>query len=314
MTRIALCQIPVSTEPAANLRRALEALERAAADGAELAIFPEATLTRYGPRITDLAEPLDGPFVTALAEAAGAHGLAVIAGVFEPGDSRTGDTAQNGDAAKGNGRTSGTTPNGDTAKGNGRTSGTTPNGDAARGDGTPRVYNTAVAIGPDGTIRAAYRKIHLFDSFGARESELVEPGSAPVVVELAGLRIGLVTCYDIRFPELARALVDQGAELFAVIAAWGSGPMKEEHWTTLVRARAIENTAWVAAVGQAPNPEARDGFGIGRSMLVDPMGVVRSDLGPRPAVQTCEVDSQITIATRNALPCLEHRRLQVGRS
>ncbi|WP_326824036.1 carbon-nitrogen hydrolase family protein [Streptosporangium sp. NBC_01756] len=298
MTRIALCQIPVSTEPAANLRRALEALERAAADGAELAIFPEATLTRYGPRITDLAEPLDGPFVTALAEAAGAHGLAVIAGVFEPGGSRTGDTAPNGDAAQGNGRTGGTTPNGDTA----------------RGDGTRRVYNTAVAIGPDGTIRAAYRKIHLFDSFGARESELVEPGSAPVVVELAGLRIGLVTCYDIRFPELARALVDQGAELFAVIAAWGSGPMKEEHWTTLVRARAIENTAWVAAVGQAPNPEARDGFGIGRSMLVDPMGVVRSDLGPGPAVQTCEVDSQITIATRNALPCLEHRRLQVGRS
>ncbi|GAA4229688.1 putative amidohydrolase [Streptosporangium album] len=294
MTRIALCQIPVSTEPAANLRRALEALERAAADGADLAIFPEATLTRYGPRITDLAEPLDGPFVTALAGAARAHGLAVIAGVFEPGDGLTGDPAQNGDASG--------------VDGTGRT------GDASRGGGAPRVYNTAVAIGPDGTVRAAYRKIHLFDSFGARESELVEPGSTPVVVELAGLRIGLVTCYDIRFPELTRALVDQGADLFAVIAAWGSGPMKEEHWATLVRARAIENTVWVAAVGQAPAPEARDGFGIGRSMLVDPMGVVRSDLGPAPAVQTCEVDSQITIATRNALPCLEHRRLQVGRS
>lgn len=264
MTRIALCQIPVSEEPAANLRSAREALERAAADGADLAIFPEATLTRYGRRITDLAEPLDGPFVTGLAESAKAHGLAVIAGVFEPGEGR--------------------------------------------------VHNTAVAIGPGGEIEAAYRKIHLFDSFGARESELVAPGGAPVVVELAGLRIGLVTCYDIRFPELTRALVDQGADLFAVIAAWGSGPMKEEHWVTLVRARAIENTTWVAAVGQAPNPEARDGFGIGRSMLVDPMGVVRSDLGPAPAVQTCELDPQITIATRNALPCLEHRRLPLGRS
>ena len=163
-------------------------------------------------------------------------------------------------------------------------------------------------------IRAAYRKIHLFDSFGARESELVSPGESPTVVELAGLRVGLVTCYDVRFPELTRALVDQGAELFAVIAAWGSGPMKEEHWATLVRARAIENTTWVAAVGQAPNPEAGDGFGIGRSMLVDPMGVVRADLGPAPAVQTCVLDPQITIATRNALPCLEHRRLQVSRS
>ncbi|MFJ2029908.1 carbon-nitrogen hydrolase family protein [Streptosporangium sp. NPDC087985] len=294
MTRIALCQIPVSTEPAANLHRAREALERAAADGADLAIFPEATLTRYGRQITKLAEPLDGPFVTGLAESARAHGLAVIAGVFEPGESRTGDAPRAGDAFRGNGPPL--------------------TGDASGGDGAPRVYNTAVAIGPDGTIRAAYRKIHLFDSFGARESELVEPGSTPVVVELAGLRVGLVTCYDIRFPELTRALVDRGADLFAVIASWGSGPMKEEHWVTLVRARAIENTTWVAAVGQAPNPEVRDGFGIGRSMLVDPMGVVRSDLGPTPAVQTCGVDPQITIATRNALPCLEHRRLQVGRS
>nr|BFE81320.1 hypothetical protein GCM10020093_039210 [Planobispora longispora] len=183
--------------------------------------------------------------------------------------------------------------------------------DTARaGDaGAIRVYNTAVALGPDGEVRAAYRKIHLFDSFGARESSLVVPGDEPVVVELAGLRVGLVTCYDIRFPELTRALADRGADLFAVIAAWGSGPMKEEHWATLTRTRAIENTTWVAAVGQAPNPEAADGFGIGRSMLIDPMGVVRADLGPAPAVQTCVLDAQVTIVTRNALPCLEHRRL-----
>ncbi|GGP83045.1 carbon-nitrogen hydrolase family protein [Streptosporangium pseudovulgare] len=271
MTRIALCQIPVDEEPAVNLRRAREAMERAAADGAELAIFPEATLTRYGKRITDLAEPLDGPFVTGLAEAARAHRMAVIAGVFEPGGQPD-------------------------------------------GPGGGRVHNTAVALGPSGEIAAAYRKIHLFDSFGARESELVAPGGTPAVVELAGLRIGLVTCYDVRFPELGRALVDRGAEVLAVIAAWGSGPMKEEHWATLVRARAIENTVWVAAVGQAPNPASRDGFGVGRSMLVDPMGVVRADLGPAPGVLTSVLDPQITIDTRNALPCLEHRRLGAGGS
>ncbi|GAA3440575.1 carbon-nitrogen hydrolase family protein [Planomonospora venezuelensis] len=276
MTRIALCQIPVSEDPAANLRRARESLARAADDGAELAILPEAALTRYGKRILELAEPLDGPFVTGLAETARDRGLSVIAGVFEPASAR--------------------------------------DGGAARDDGRVRVHNTAVALGPDGGIRAAYRKIHLFDSFGARESALVVPGDDPVVVELAGLRVGLVTCYDIRFPELTRALADLGADLFTVIAAWGSGPMKEEHWATLVRARAIENTTWAAAVGQAPNPEAADGFGIGRSMLVDPMGVVRADLGPAPAVQTCVVDPQITIVTRNAVPCLEHRRLGVNRS
>ncbi|MEV6151674.1 carbon-nitrogen hydrolase family protein [Nonomuraea sp. NPDC052129] len=263
MTRIALCQIPVSPDPSANLKRVREALAKA--EGADLAIFPEATLTRYGSRITDLAEPLDGPFVSGVAQAAREHGLAVIAGVFEPGSGR--------------------------------------------------VHNTAVAIDAHGSVKAAYRKIHLFDSFGAKESELVAPGAEPTVVELAGLRVGLITCYDVRFPELARALVDQGAELFAVIAAWGSGPLKEDHWTTLVRARALENTTWTAAVGQAPNPaESSDGFGVGRSMLVDPLGVVRADLGTNPGIQVVEVDPEVTAAARTALPCLEHRVLGIKRS
>ncbi|MED7922912.1 carbon-nitrogen hydrolase family protein [Nonomuraea sp. LP-02] len=258
MTTIALCQIPVSTDPSTNLKRAREALSRA--EGADLAIFPEATLTRYGRRITGLAEPLDGPFVSGLAEAAREHGLAVIAGTFEPGDGR--------------------------------------------------VRNTAVALDAQGELRAAYRKIHLFDSFGAKESDLVEPGTEPAVVELAGLRIGLITCYDVRFPELGRALVDRGAELFAVIAAWGSGPLKEDHWTTLVRARALENTMWTAAVGQAPNPgESSDGYGVGRSMLVDPLGVVRADLGTAPGVQVVRVDRAYTESARATLPCLQHRVL-----
>jgi predicted amidohydrolase len=90
--------------------------------------------------------------------------------------------------------------------------------------------------------------------------------------------------------------------------------MKEEHWTTLVRARAIENTTWTVAVGQAPHPEIRDGFGVGRSMLVDPMGVVRHDLGPDPAVHVGEIDPGLTESVRATLPSLEHRRLGVTRS
>lgn len=263
MTRIALCQLPVSPSPEVNLQRAREAL--AAAAGADLAIFPESLQTRYGKHIAEAAEPLDGPWVGGLAEAAREHGIAVIAGVWEAGPGR--------------------------------------------------VRNTAVALDASGGLRAAYRKIHLFDSFGARESDLVEPGSEPTVVELAGLRIGLVTCYDIRFPELTRALVDQGAELFAVIANWGSGPLKEDHWVTLVRARALENTMWTAAVGQAPNPkESHDGFGIGRSLLVDPLGVIRADLGSTPGVRIVEVNPEATLAARATLPCLEHRVLGVNRS
>ncbi|WP_214412909.1 carbon-nitrogen hydrolase family protein [Sphaerisporangium fuscum] len=261
MTRIALCQIPVSSDPKANLECVRDALGKAASRGAALAVFPEATLTRFGPGITESAEPLDGPFVTAVADAARANEVAVLLGTFEPVGGR--------------------------------------------------VYNTAVALDRRGRLQAAYRKIHLFDSFGARESDLVAPGDRPVVVELAGLRVGLITCYDVRFPELARALVDLGADTFAVMAAWGGGPLKEEHWTTLVRARAIENTTWTIAVGQAPNPEAKDAFGVGRSMLVDPMGVVRTDLGPRPGVQVVEIDPAETAQARATLPCLEHRRQDI---
>ncbi len=259
--RVALCQLAVTKDPKTNLERARAAVAEAAAGGARLAVLPEATLVRFGRDALAAAEPLDGPFVSGLAEAAREHGVAVLAGVFEPS-----------------------------------------------GDG--RVYNTAVAIEADGSLAGSYRKIHLFDSFGGRESELVRPGDTPVVVGLAGLRLGLVTCYDVRFPELARRLVDLGAEAFAVIAAWGSGPMKEDHWVTLVRARAIENTMWTIAVGQAPAPEFRDGFGVGRSMLVDPMGVVRTDLGPDAAVRVAELDLAATERVRAVLPCLEHRRLR----
>ncbi|PZG28901.1 nitrilase [Spongiactinospora gelatinilytica] len=257
MKKVALCQIPVAYDPDTNLKRAVEVIDEAAAQGADLAVFPEATLTRFGSRVAESAQPLDGPFVSGLAAAARTRGLPVIAGVFEPGEGR--------------------------------------------------VHNTTVAIDGAGVVKAAYRKIHLFDAFTARESDLVAPGRTPVVAELAGLRIGLITCYDVRFPELARALVDAGADVFAVIAAWGSGPMKEDHWVTLVRARAIENTMWTIAVGQAPNPEAKDGFGVGRSMLVDPLGVVRGDLGPRAEVRVLELDPAITAEVRTTLPCLEHR-------
>src|SRR5216683_615409 len=166
----------------------------------------------------------------------------------------------------------------------------------------------------DGSLVSAYRKIHLFDALGQRESDLVAPGAEPVVTDLAGLRVGFLTCYDIRFPELARVLVDRGAELIVVPAAWGAGLFKEEHWVTLTRARAIENTVWVATADQVPDPaepSTRAPTGIGRSMLIDPMGTVRVDLGPYPGVAVADVDTKLTAQVRTSLPCLEHRREDV---
>ncbi len=238
--KVALCQIPVSSDPGVNLARVKEAMSAAAAQGADLAVFPEATQIRFGADLRGAAEPLDGPFCAALASAARDHQTAMVAGVFEPA----------------------------------------PDG---------RVYNTAVAFDRQGNRCAGYRKIHLFDALGQRESDLVAPGEQPVVAEFDGIRAGLITCYDIRFPELARALIDRGAQLLVVPAAWGAGLFKEEHWVTLVRARAIENTVWVAAAGQVPDldaPPVSAPTGVGRSMLVDPMGTVRLDLGSRPGVGT----------------------------
>ncbi len=174
-----------------------------------------------------------------------------------------------------------------------------------------RVFNTAVAFDGAGERVAAYRKLHLFDAFGHRESDEVAPGSAPVACTLAGRRTGLAICYDVRFPELFRALAAGGAELVVLPAAWAAGLVKEEHWVTLVRARAIENTVWVAAAGQVPDPDeppTRAATGIGRSMLVDPLGVVRVDLGPGPGVAVGEVGADVVRTVRAAVPSLANRR------
>ena len=177
-----------------------------------------------------------------------------------------------------------------------------------------RVYNTAVAYDGAGELVASYRKLHLFDAFGYRESDQVAPGSAPVICTLAGLRTGLEICYDVRFGELSRALAVAGASLLVLPAAWAAGLFKEEHWVTLVRARAIENTVWVAAVGQVPDPDeppTRAATGIGRSMLVDPLGVVRMDLGPGPGVAVGDVDEGLIGTVRAAVPSLANRREDV---
>jgi deaminated glutathione amidase len=260
--RVALCQIPVSSQPAVNFRRVRAALEQAADGGADLAVFPEATQIRFGSDLRAAAEPLDGPFCSGLADVAKDTGVALVAGVFEPA----------------------------------------PNG---------RVYNTAVAYDGTGELVAAYRKLHLFDAFGQRESELVAPGSKPVICTLAGTRTGLQICYDVRFGELSRALAAGGATLLVLPAAWAAGLYKEEHWVTLVRARAIENTVWVAAVGQVPDPDepfTRAATGVGRSMLVDPLGVVRADLGPAPGVMVAEIDADLIGSVRASLPSLYNRR------
>jgi predicted amidohydrolase len=166
-----------------------------------------------------------------------------------------------------------------------------------------RAYNTAVLVSPAGERLAVYRKVHLYDSFSGGESQYIVPGSEPPPVVTTSLgRIGLQICYDIRFPEWSRILALRGAELIAMPTSWVSGPMKEEHWITLVRARAIENTCWVVAADQV-HPDR-----IGRSLVVDPMGVVVADGGEEPGLIVAEVDLDRVRRVRQTLQVLAHRR------
>lgn len=173
------------------------------------------------------------------------------------------------------------------------------------GDGR-RVRNTVVAVGADGLV-AAYRKLHLYDAFGQRESDWVEPGepAPPETFEVEGVRFGLMTCYDLRFPEVGRTLVDAGADVLAVPAEWVRGPLKEHHWRTLIHARAIENTVFVAAADHPPP------LGVGCSMIVDPQGVELAAIGTATDVTVAHLDRSAVERVRRVNPALRLRRFRV---
>lgn len=229
MALVRLVALRSTADAAANRRAAVDQVRSAAAAGARLVVMPEYAAA-FDPRGVgvELAESLDGPFVTALREATAPGGPTVLAGTVVPG---------------------------------GRSGG-------------GRAVNTVVAV-RDGAVVGAYAKVHLYDAFGQRESDRLVPGAPdaqPLVVDVDGLEVGVMTCYDLRFPESARRLVDAGARAIAVPAAWAgsatSRELKSDHWLTLLRARAIESTAWVLGV-----PMRGRGV-VGDLLAVDPTGVV----------------------------------------
>ena len=261
--RIALGQLTSSPRKDETLNAALRAVREARRAGADLLLLPEifmAFLDRSaGVTRASVAEPLDGPFVSAVAREARAHHLHVACGVWEtaPGEQ-------------------------------------------------VRAYNTTVLLGPDGSLLLSYRKSHLYDAFGYHESAQVVPGeSAPRTVRTSLGVLGLLVCYELRFPELARMLALDGAEVILVPAAWVAGALKEDHWETLLRARAIENTVFIAATDQVGNIYA------GGSRIVDPMGVVVAGAGETEALVTGDVDLSRIAGVREKLPVLRQRREEI---
>ncbi len=178
--------------------------------------------------------------------------------------------------------------------------------------GEERVHNTSVLVSPEGEIEAVYRKIHLFDvdlGPGARftESTRIAPGCEVVVADTPIGPIGLSVCYDVRFPELYRAMAARGALWIAVPSAFTPQTGKD-HWEVLLRARAIENQAFVLAPAQC-GQHSPERASHGRSLIVDPWGLVLAQAGDRPGVTLADCDLDELAAIRRRLPALEHRRL-----
>ncbi len=270
--RIALAQFTAGTDPAANLRLVLEQIARAAEQGAELVVFPEAMSCSFARARIEAAEPLDGPWANAVRQAAADAGVTVIVGVFTPGR-----------------------------------------------DG--KVRNTLLVTGPD--VEAHYDKLHLFDAYGYLESEQIEPGDALVTASVAGVVVGLTTCYDIRFPELYKQLAAVGAELIVVPASWAPGERKVEQWRSLALARALDATCLVVAVDQAeppseptspsqpkPDPARRKPTGVGHSLVVGPLGEILLELDAAPRLAVIDVDLEDVRAARVALPVLANSRFR----
>ncbi|GAA3012868.1 carbon-nitrogen family hydrolase [Streptomyces fulvorobeus] len=166
------------------------------------------------------------------------------------------------------------------------------------------LFNTSLVFSPEGERVASYRKIHLF-GFDEGEAVMMGAGEELVTAALPQTTLGLATCYDLRFPELFRGLVDAGAETLVVAAGWPE--RRRAHWTLLARARAVENQAYVLAVGTAGThagvPQA------GHSIAVDPWGEVLAEAGAGEEILTVEFDPARTAATRDQFPALKDRRL-----
>jgi predicted amidohydrolase len=267
--RLALTQLEI--EPAdvdANRERARDAIRTAAADGADLVVLPELFTVGYFSfdSYAREAESLAGETLTAIADLAAELDVGVLAGSIVE------DLAAS----------------------------------TAAGVDTPAdegYANTAVFFDRDGDRRAVYRKHHLF-GYGSAEQELLTPGEATPTVSFGGFTIGVTTCYDLRFPELYRELVDGGATLTLVPSAWPYP--RVEHWKLLPRTRAVENLMYVAAANGVGSFD--ESTLLGRSTVYDPWGTALASAGDDPALVTADLDPQTVTDRREEFPALSDRR------
>lgn len=269
--KLALAQLNV--EPAdveGNVSRAKDAIAMAAADGADLVALPE--LFNVGFFAFDSyqreAEPIGGQTHERISTAAREYGVGVLAGsiVEDLGETAASDIDVRVPAEEG-------------------------------------LANTSVFFDRNGVHRATYRKHHLF-GYESQEARLLTPGEAIETFDFEGFTIGMTTCYDLRFPELYRALIDEGVSLTLVPSAWPYP--RVEHWMTLPRARAIENLSYVATINGSGSFE--DAELCGRSTVFDPWGTTIASSDEDPTIVTATIEPERVEAVRDDFPALRDRR------
>jgi predicted amidohydrolase len=267
--RVAIVQLNTQDDLASSLSRLRHWVAEAAAAGAQLVAFPEnfAFMGEEAAR-RDLAERLDGTFP------------GPIFGAVAESASKHGLWVLGG-------------------------------GMPEKSEDVTRPYNTAVLVDARGALAAKYRKVHLFDvttpdGTSYRESAATSPGVEAVTAEVLGVRIGLSICYDVRFPELYRRLVEQGARVVVVPAAF-TVPTGKDHWQPLLRARAIENQVYVLAPAQhGKHPRGRQTFG--KALIVDPWGEIVAQCSEGEGMVVTTLDFGYQDRVRTALPALVHRK------
>ncbi len=286
LLRVAAVQLNSTADKAANMAAADRLTRAAAADGARLIVLPEKwSVLGADEDLRAGAETLDGPAVSWARAIARELAIDLVAGsVVE--SSRADRGAAGGKLA-------------DTS---------------VHGDAGGKLANTSVHVDPQGQVRAVYRKLHMFDveveGRAYRESAVTEPGEEIVLSATAdGVELGMSICYDLRFPELFGALALRGARVVVLPSAF-TLPTTRDHWEILVRARAIENEVFMIAANQVgPHPGGHHSGG--RSMVVDPWGVVLARANDHEGFVAADLDLDRQVEIRAQLPVLAHRRPQV---